>query len=378
MNYLYESIAYYWNNNSMNYIKKPEHLFISKLNLILFNIDGVLCNDNKYIPIARDTFNSLVNRNIPICIITNECRKSPKLIKKYLKERGFHINHTNNTTHNTTKKTPQIKIITSGLLMLNYISYIINPLSYTLMNLDSKQKSYGKIKSNRKLNFAIIGEQDIYYYINQNILNKYDNIKLHWIYDKIAPNNIDYFIITILDNKSNFEVIQERLITWIKNNPSAKFLITSPELKDNVNVNVNINDCIYPKNIIKLLKTNINESNNKYNIHHDMLKQININLDYPRKPVNEIIKTELEYHFDIKIKDSINKSTNTPVDNSNTNNIMIIDDTIESSFKQYENLNLYKTLVLSGKSKYNNLVTIDKEEIDGLDFIIPDISYLVI
>ena len=267
MNYLYESIAYYWNNNSMNYIKKPEHLFISKLNLILFNIDGVLCNDNKYIPIARDTFNSLVNRNIPICVITNECRKSPKLIKKYLKERGFHINHTNNTTHNTTKKTPQIKIITSGLLMLNYISYIINPLSYTLMNLDSKQKSYGKIKSNRKLNFAIIGEQDIYYYINQNILNKYDNIKLHWIYDKIAPNNIDYFIITILDNKSNFEVIQERLITWIKNNPSAKFLITSPELKDNVNVNVNINDCIYPKNIIKLLKTNINESNNKYNIH---------------------------------------------------------------------------------------------------------------
>jgi len=360
----------------MNYIKKPEHIFISKLNLILFNIDGVLCNDNKDIPIARDTFNSLVNRNIPICVITNECRKSPKLIKKYLKERGFHINNTNNTTHNTTKKTPQIKIITSGLLMLNYISYIINPLSYTLMNLDSKQKSYGKIKSNRKLNFAIIGEQDIYYYINQNILNKYDNIKFHWIYDKIAPNNIDYFIITILDNKSNFEVIQERLITWIKNNPSAKFLITSPELKDNINVNVN--DCIYPKNIIKLLKNNINESSNKYNIHHDMLKQININLDYPRKPVNEIIKTELEYHFDIKIKDSINKSTNIPIDNTNTNNIMIIDDTIESSFKQYENLNLYKTLVLSGKSKYNNLNTIDKERIDVLDFIIPDISYLVI
>jgi hypothetical protein len=376
MNYLYESIAYYWNNNSANYIKKPEHLFISKLNLILFNIDGVLCNNNKYIPIARETFNSLVKRNIPICIITNECRKSPKLIKKYLKERGFHINHTNNTTHNTAKNKPHIKIITSGLLMLNYIAYIINPLSYTLMNLDSKQKSYGKIKSNRKLNFAIIGEQDIYYYINQNILNKYDNIKFHWIYDKIAPNNIDYFIITILDNKSNFEVIQERLITWIKNNPSAKFLITSPELKDNININ--INDCIYPKNIIKLLKNNINESGNKYNIHHDMLKQININLDYPRKPVNEIIKTELEYHFDIKIKDSINKSTNTPVDNSNTNNIMIIDDTIESSFKQYENLNLYKTLVLSGKSKYNNLVTIDKERIDGLDFIIPDISYLVI
>ena len=99
-------------------------------------------NDNKDIPIARETFNSLVNRNIPICIITNECRKSPKLIKKYLNERGFHMNNTQNNTKNTT----QIKIITSGLLMLNYISYIINPLSYTLMNLDSKQKSYGKIK----------------------------------------------------------------------------------------------------------------------------------------------------------------------------------------------------------------------------------------
>ena len=131
MNLLYENLAYYFNNKSANYIKKPEHSFISKLNLILFNIDGVLCNNNKYIPIALETFNSLVKSNIPICIITNECRQSPKVIKNYLKDRGFNINATTNNTK-------QIKIITSGLLMLNYISYIINPMSYKFINNDFK------------------------------------------------------------------------------------------------------------------------------------------------------------------------------------------------------------------------------------------------
>ena len=113
-NILYNGITYFWNNEPNNYIKRPNHEDVKNLKLIIFDMDGVLRIGENPIAIARESFNTLRKLNIPICIITNEDRRSPKRIKKELKQMGFHINE-------------DVKIITAGLLMLYHISSLINP-----------------------------------------------------------------------------------------------------------------------------------------------------------------------------------------------------------------------------------------------------------
>jgi len=389
-NLVYNGIKYIWNNeyyNYNNYIIKPEHEFVNNLNLIIFNIDGVLCNNhtqtntqintqtntnqinNKHILIAKETFNSLIKKEVPICIITNECRKSPKIIKKTLKEQGFIINYEN-----------KIKIITSGLLMVNHISSIINPDNYNIINNKVKSQHNIKYKSERKLNFAIIGEQDIYYYINQNILNKYSNVKFHWINDKICPSVIDYFIITILNNEGSFNIIEERLMKWIKQNPAAKFIITSNEV---VNCGGNSEAAVYPQQILDKLMISITLEKHKINQEHKKL--IKLNIEYPSAPHNNILKDILENDFALNIIENNNNVIESP-----KNNILMIDDNISYNLNNYKNLNIYNSLVLSGRTKiqdlpYNKYKDKDKDKdtdtdtiLKDIDFIIPDISYLVI
>ena len=83
-NILYNSITYIWNNDAQNYIKRPNHEDVKNLKLIIFNVDGVLSIGENPIEIARASFNKLIKLNIPICIITNEDRRSPKRIKRDL------------------------------------------------------------------------------------------------------------------------------------------------------------------------------------------------------------------------------------------------------------------------------------------------------
>jgi hypothetical protein len=369
-NLVYNGIKYILNNNyndNHNYIIKPEHLFVNNLNLIIFNIDGVLWNNQhnnkitnneinkKNILIAKETFNSLIKTDIPICIITNECRHSPKIIKKMLKEQGFIINYKN-----------EIKIITSGLLMINHISSIINPDNCDIIN--NKVKTHIKYESERKLNFAIIGEQDIYYYINQNILNKYSNVKFHWINDKICPSVIDYFIITILNNEGSFNIIEKRLMTWIKQNPTAKFIITSNEVvKGN-----DVNEAIYPLTILDKLKMSFTLEEHKIN--QEYMKNIKLNIECPSTPHNNILKKILENNFGLNIIECNNKLIE-----SSKNNILMIDDNNSYNLKKYNDLNIYKSLVLSGRTKIQDLSYAKDNNtiLQDIDFIIPDISYLI-
>ena len=348
-NILYDSITYLWNNEPQNYIKRPNQDDVNNLKLIIFNMDGVLRIKNKPILIAREAFNSLRKRKIPICIVTNESRRSPKIIKKELKQMGFHINE-------------DVKIITAGLLMLYHISSLINPLTYNIINRQTKSevKKHKKFVSSRKRNFAIIGEQDFFHYVKQNTLNRYDNVKFHWIYDNTEPKNIDYFVIGSLNNSDNILEIRNRIIKWIKLNQKAKIVITAP---DNISVeNSDKLSVILPNMILQIIKDEFVKEENMV----ELIKHINLHVEYPSKPNPEFIKEELAYHYDLKLDDKFK------------NNIMMVGDNIETDIKLGDNLNCFKSLVLSGVTKNADLYKLTERERDTIDYIIPDISYLIL
>lgn len=348
-NILYDNITYLWNNEPKNYIKRPNIDDVKNLKLIMFDMDGVLRIGDNPIIIARETFNNLRNLNIPICILTNESRRSPKRIKKELKQMGFHINE-------------DVKIITAGLLMLYHISSLINPLTYHNINRQTKAefKKHNKFVSSRKRNFAVIGEQDFFHYIKQNTLNRYDNIKFHWIYDNTEPKNIDYFVIGSLNNSDELLKIKKQLIKWIKLNQKAKFVITAP---DNISVeNIDKLSVILPNMILQIVKDEFAKEENMV----ELIKHINLHIEYPSKPNPNFIKEELAYHYDLKLDDKFK------------NNIMMVGDNIKTDIKLGEHLNCFKSLVLSGVTKISDLYKLTETERDNIDYIIPDISYLIL
>ena len=348
-NILYQGVTYLWNNEPNDYIKRPNKDDVKNLKLIIFNMDGVLRIGENPIIIAREAFNSLLKNNIPICILTNESRRSPKRIKKELKQMGFHINE-------------NVKIITAGLLMLYHISYLINPLTYHIINRKTKAefKNNKKIFSSRKRNFAVIGEQDFFNYVKQNTLNRYENIEFYWIYDDTEPKNIDYFIIGSLNNTDNILDIKNSIIKWIKLNQKAKFVITAPDKVD-VENNEKLTT-ILPTMTLQLIKDEFAKEENMV----ELIKHINLNVEYPSKPNPTFIREELEFHYNIKLDDTFK------------NNIMIVGDNIDTDIKLGEKLNCYKSLVLNGVTKHNDLYKLTKKDRDDIDYIIPDISYLIL
>ena len=88
-----------------NSFKRPNLDMLKTLDLIIFNMDGVLRINNKQVDIAVESFNNIKKNNIPMCILTNECRRSPKKLKKELKNMGYDLSN--------------IHLISSNLLMLN-------------------------------------------------------------------------------------------------------------------------------------------------------------------------------------------------------------------------------------------------------------------
>jgi len=97
----------------------------------------------------------------------------------------------------------------------------------------------------------------------------------------------------------------------------------------------------------------------------ELIKHINLHIEYPSKPNPKFIKDEIEYSYNLKLDDKFK------------NNIMIVGDNIETDIKLATNLNCFKSLVLTGVTKYDDLHKLTENEIDNIDYIIPDISYLI-
>ena len=276
-----------------NPFKRPNLDMLKTLDLIIFNMDGVLRINNKSVDIAIESFNKIKKNNIPICILTNECRRSPKKMKKELKNMGYDLSN--------------IHLISSNLLMLKKIEEICY--------------------DNRKQNFAIISNDSFNSYIQSNTSNKLKNEKpnMYYIDNSIYPNNIDYFIISSLD-KEIFEEQKNIIVKWFLNNKTAKIIMTCP---DEHNLE---SDNVLPKTIFNIYPTKdkeyefVGKPNSKYILDEiktyygfSKLKNDNILM------VGDSLDTDIKFSNDNKFKSSLVLSGITKLEDLNKENTEKID-----------------------------------------------------
>lgn len=188
--YLFISNSY---SEQETVFKRPDLDYIKDIELIIFGMNGVLRTNNKPIDIAVESFNKIKKKNIPISILTNECRRSPKKIKRELKIMGYDLSNVN--------------FISSNFLMLKKIENICY--------------------DNRKQNIAIISNQSFFYYIESNTKNKIKKNTPHFYFidNEVIPNNIDYFIIGCLDIDS-YNKYKNSISELFSNNKNAKIILT--------------------------------------------------------------------------------------------------------------------------------------------------------
>lgn len=293
----YVSSFYY---KPMNPFKRTSLDLLKTLDLIIFESEGVLKINNNPIEIAVESFNKIKSNNIPICILTNESKRSPKNLKKQLKQMKFDLSN--------------IHFISSNLLILKKIEQICF--------------------NNRKQNFAIISNDSFNSYIQSNIKNSIkEKQPLFYFLDKnIYPNNIDYFIISSLD-QSTFLEKKEIIKKWFLNNKSSKIILTSLYKND-----------INSKTILPLEILELNQNKN-------------ISYESVGKPNTEFILDEIKRYYDFH--------------ELNNNNILFVTDKLTDTEFSKKN-NFQSCLVLSGLTKLEHLYG----NIDNIDYIIPDISYL--
>lgn len=333
--------------NANSIIKKPNIDDLTKFNLIMIEMNGVLNYKNKPIPIAKEYFNLFKNKtNIPICIINNNSYKSPKILKKNLKNQGFKLNN-------------DIKIINNGLLTLNYLNNTIKNNNKILNN------------TNKIVKIGIIGESDFFYFIknnyilelpnNINLKTKHKKVKFYWIYDNINPNNLDYVIFSQLKKTETFNTIQERVNKWIINSPKTVFLLTSTISNQNYNES---NIMLNPKELFESSLINIQKKN------VENYKQLDKNTILTGKENYKLIKEIIEDDYGIDLTE--NKL------NKEDKKILLISDNLNIDSKLCDDLNLKYCLVLSGETKIQDINILDKEKIDKIDYIVPDVSYCLL
>lgn len=308
-----------------SFFKKPKKDDIKRIKYIILDMDGVLRIGNKPITIARESFNYFTNNKNEtnkICILTNECRKTPKFIKKELIIMGYNMTN--------------VKIISASLIMLNYVRSILE-------------------KHNKDINIYLVVEESTYFYIKDNIKNEYSNANFFWIFNKNNETDlnikIDYFIIgSINNNDKNIKIrnslMNKKLTKLVTYNNESQFVITSSELK-HVENSDKIRNVLLPSYIISLINAELSSEIIPY---------------CPFKPNTNYLKENLESVFNIDIDKS-------------EDNIIIIGDNINTNIKLGDNLNIKKGVVLTGITKICDLNYRQKHILDSIDYIVPDLSY---
>jgi ribonucleotide monophosphatase NagD (HAD superfamily) len=316
-------------NNQL--LKKPNINDIKNSKLILLNMDGVLCIGNKPIIIAKETFNYFreKNKDNQICIITNDCMRTPKKIKKDLTIMGYNMLN--------------IKIISASSIILEYIRDIIF-----------------KNDARKPLNISLVVEENIFFYIKDNIKKEYNNVNFYWIFDKKQHNKnnqkIDYFIIGSINNDKSYKsnIMKNNLISSIKNNIIDATFIILYSNNNNIDNNNKKKDTLSPSYIINLINNELN---------------LNIKPYCPNKYNIKLIKNQIK-SLCILDNEKIKKKEILIIGNN-----IDIDMDIDMNIALYEHLQIKKGVVLTGSTNNYNLSYKSKKQLDNLDYIVPDLSY---
>jgi len=383
-------INWFFSGSAGTVIKKPTPENINSYQLLIFSMNGVLRNNDKAIPLAVETFNKLKNEmNKKICIITNECRYSPKRIKKELRSLGFNIDN-------------DIDVITASSLTLIALTNILKwrhvsnssgiqeeTESYSSKYISRKryrkivnsslqtQKQTQTIVSSTK--FGIISDPELFSYLKNSITKKYHNVLFYHIkVNHPIPKDLDYVVIGTLsknnqeenkeekqEEKHNINSELENAFQWFKSNPKVSIILANSNIQpDHREINY-----LEPINLLKEIE--------KYGKNKDKDFELPIDQIAVGKPYcSEFIDKFIERYNLTDSKDKLIDSENSP--KSPKLKVLMVGDDYNSDIKFAENINCDKCLVLTGNTRLEDLNNNNNIDTSSINYIIPDVSYLAL
>jgi hypothetical protein len=336
------------NPRDNKFIRRPNPCDITKINLLIINLNSITKNNGSLIPVVQGSLNIFIKNEIkPICFITYDYRRSPKLVKKELKQIGY-------------KPTSHTKIITPGLITLKYLNTSLKN-HYKIIN-----------ETNQPIKIGIIGENDFFFYIKDNFRlstqasshkhNFYKKVKFYWIRDDILPTNMDYMVFSSIKDNEHYNPIKERISKWIINSPKTAFLLTS--LADNsaiYNTDSNPINFYSPIDIFNSVLLDI--KTRRLEVYNTIKTKYTVPiLDNP-----ELITQTLREHYNITINDK-----------DDNKHILMIHDNLDKDMILSESIKSSSCLVLTGHTTLDMLPSINKDLLDKVDYVVPDASYCLI
>ena len=336
------------NQQDNKLIRKPDPSDITKCNILVINLNSITRNDGSVIPVVQGSLNTFIKNEVkPVCLITYDYRRSPKLIKKELKQLGY-------------KLTSHARIITSSLITLKYLNVSLKN-HYKIIN-----------NTNQPIKIGIVGENDFFFYIKDNFKlntkttiqehNFYKKVKFYWIRDDILPTNMDYMVFSSIKDNEHYNPIKERISKWIINSPRTAFLLTS--LRDNSTIyktNSNSINFYAPIDIFNSVLLDIKTT------HPEVYNTLNTEHTVPIIDNPELITQTLREHYNITI--------NSECDNKH---ILMIHDNLEKDMVLSESIKSSSCLILTGHTTLDMLPSINKDLLDKVEYVVPDASYCLV
>ena len=362
-NYLFPtSSSNYINNYQL--IRKPKNDEISKYELIMIDMDGVLRNGNKKISLADMVINKLNSLNSKYIIVTNECRREPRQIRQELRTMNINI-------------PDSVPIVSASQLVKKTL----------LKSIIGNNKKYGSKKTKESFNqkIGIIGTNNEYLYYKKSFKN-YTNVRVYWISKNNLPTNLDYIVIGCIENDDNLDKNFNKSLQWIMNNLDSTLIISCPDLQDIENKDKITHYLPIP--FLKELETRVNTKDKRINFNSIYLEsEKNKNFDPSAFKINhkQIIvgKPETDFIIDLLkyynlLDKNINKIEDLP---SLKNKVLMIGDNLNTDIKLSEKINCDAALVLSGVTSNDDLVNIyssynGNQLIESINYIVPDLSQL--
>jgi hypothetical protein len=338
---------------SQNDVFKLPNRDINNYKVFIFNYETIL-NVNVNIEITKTVFNTILELNKQIIIVSNDTINTSLLIKKNLRNLGFNIY----------KKNDNIKIITPIEITYNYVMNII--------------KEFVDKYPNKVFNLGIIGNSNLFGYLLTNINGKYHNPNIRFIYLNKTMNmksnsKCDLLVMGDLEERyKTDELLYNKFIDnvtrFVFQNSDIPILITH---KNTGGIN-------QPESIMKEIFDNISKEENN----DSMEKKITNNIIY----LDNLEYYKLEYIFkkfyDLKLIDS-NFKSNVLYVNNNYNriqefqNILNIDTCyIHNPFIENDNIKDTENNTTSVINQNNQNNLINTNNFDNFTYVIPDISFL--
>lgn len=329
--------------DSKNILTNMKNINLDNYKLFIIDIDGVLTLNNEPTTLGIDAFNNLSKNNKKICILSNECKMTPKNLRDNLIKMGFNLNNSTNILTGT--KLTLIKL--DEILKENKITQRTNKKKKVNISLSQIKNGTFEIQKNKQYKIGVIGNDKFYFHIKRKTREKYTNVYFYWIEDMGIPEDLDLLIVSDVNRET--ENIIEKSLRWFKdhkeNNKTFDIMLTHlEERKDK--------DNITPIQLFNLLND------------HFYWEGINI------KDYNKICLGKVFYSNYI---DNILRKYNEN-ENISRNKILVVGDNLNSDMKFGNEIGADKCLVLSGNTTINDL---NCEDVNNLNYIIPDISYLV-